>query len=45
MERLQDLVGQGFMMAAELVTCRVPEDPASTLPAGGYVVSYAVFYE
>jgi hypothetical protein len=35
----------GFMMAAELEACRVPEDPAPPTPAEGYVVSFTVFYE
>jgi hypothetical protein len=38
-EHLQNLVSQGYMMAAELVTCRVPEDPASPVQSGGYVVA------
>jgi hypothetical protein len=33
------------MMVAELATRHVPEDPASPMPAGGYVVACAVFYE
>jgi hypothetical protein len=33
------------MTVAELVTCRVPEDPASRAPAGGYVMARAAFYE
>jgi ribulose bisphosphate carboxylase small subunit len=28
-EHLQNLVSQGYIMAMELATCRVPEDPAS----------------
>jgi hypothetical protein len=44
-EHLQNLVSQVFMMAAELVTCHVPEDPASPVPVGGYVVAYMAFYE
>jgi hypothetical protein len=44
-EHLQNLVSQGFMMAAELVTCHVPKDPASLVLVGGYVVAYAAFYE
>jgi hypothetical protein len=28
-EDLQNLMSQGYMTAAELATCRVPEDPAS----------------
>jgi hypothetical protein len=44
-EHLQKLVSQGYMMVAELATCRVPEDPASPIQAGGYVVACVVFYE
>jgi hypothetical protein len=45
MAHLQDLVSQGFMTMVELVTYHVPEDPASPVPAGGYIVAYTVFYE
>jgi hypothetical protein len=34
-EHLQNLVSQGYMIAAELATCCVPEDPASPALAGG----------
>jgi hypothetical protein len=43
-EHLQNLVSHGYMIVAELPTCRVPEDPASPNPAGGYVMAYAAFY-
>jgi hypothetical protein len=33
------------MMAAELATCRLPEDPASAVPAGAYIVACVAFYE
>jgi hypothetical protein len=33
------------MMVAELAACRVPEDPASPIQAGGYVVACTAFYE
>jgi hypothetical protein len=33
------------MTVAELATCRMPEDPASPMPMGGYVVTYAKFNE
>jgi hypothetical protein len=33
------------MIAAELATCCVPEDPASPPPVGGYVMACMVFYE
>jgi hypothetical protein len=33
------------MTAAELVTYRVPEDPASLILTGGYVVACTAFYE
>jgi hypothetical protein len=42
---LHDLVNQGFMMAVELATYRVPEDPASPASAEEYIVVFAVFYE
>jgi hypothetical protein len=44
-EHLQTLVSQGYMMAAELTTCRVPEDPASPILGGWYVMACVVFYE
>jgi hypothetical protein len=44
-EHLQNLISQGYMIATELATCRVPEDPASPAPAGGYIVVSAAFYE
>jgi hypothetical protein len=33
------------MTTAELATCRVLEDPASPILAGGYIVPCAAFYE
>jgi hypothetical protein len=33
------------MTMVELTTCRVPEDPASPVQEGGYVVVRATFYE
>jgi hypothetical protein len=44
-EHLQKLVSQGYMTVAELATCRVPEDPASPIQVGGYIVACVVFYE
>jgi hypothetical protein len=44
-EHLQNLMPQGFMTMAELMTCRVPEDLASHVPAGGYIMAYAAFYD
>jgi hypothetical protein len=46
-EHLQHLVSQEYMTMAELATCRVPEDPASPIQAGGggYVVACATFFE
>jgi hypothetical protein len=38
-------MSQGFMMAMELVTCHVREDPASPVPSEGYVVACVMFYE
>jgi hypothetical protein len=41
-----NLVGQGYMTVAELATCRVPEDPAAPVQAGGgYIMVCAAFYE
>jgi hypothetical protein len=42
---LQKLMKHGFMVAAELEACHVPEDPTSPAHAEGYVVSFVVFYE
>jgi hypothetical protein len=44
-EHLQNLMSQEFMIATELGTCRVPADPASPAPVGGYVMACAAFYE
>jgi hypothetical protein len=33
------------MKAAELVACRVLEDPAFPMPVEGYMVSFVAFYE
>jgi hypothetical protein len=44
-EHLQNLMSQEFMMAAELTSHHVLEDPASPVPTGGYVVACTVFYE
>jgi hypothetical protein len=38
-------MSHGFMMAVELATRPVPEDPASPEPAGGYVVACMAFYD
>jgi hypothetical protein len=40
----QKLVKQGFMMVAELMACRVLEDPTFPAPVEGYVVSFMAFY-
>jgi hypothetical protein len=42
---LQKLVKQGFMMAMELVACRMLEDPMFPAPAEGCVVSLVASYE
>jgi hypothetical protein len=42
---MQNLVIQGYMIAAELATYRVPEDHVSPAAAGGYIVAYVAFYE
>jgi hypothetical protein len=44
-EHLQNLVSQGYITTAELVTCHMPNDPSSPVLAGGYAVSCATFYE
>jgi hypothetical protein len=40
---LQKLMKHGFMVAAELEACCVPEDPMFPAPAEGYMVSVVVF--
>jgi hypothetical protein len=42
---LQDLMSQGFLTATELATYHVPEDPASLMPVGGYMVACMALYE
>jgi hypothetical protein len=44
-EYLQNLISRGYMMMAELTACRVPEDPASPVQTGGYIVACTAFYE
>jgi hypothetical protein len=47
-EHLQNLVCQGYKMAMEIATCRVPKDPASPIQAGGwggYIVACVTFNE
>jgi hypothetical protein len=44
-EHLQNLMSQRYMMAVELATCCVLEDPASPFLTGRYVMACAVFYE
>jgi hypothetical protein len=44
-EHLQNLVSLGYMTATELATYRVPKDPASPVPAEGYVIVCTAFYE
>jgi hypothetical protein len=38
-------MSEAFMMAMELMTFRVPEDPASLVSTEGCVMSYVLFYE
>jgi hypothetical protein len=33
------------MRVVEFVTCHLPEDPASPMPAGGYMVACMTFYK
>jgi hypothetical protein len=44
-EHLQNLMSQGYMIAMELATCRVSEDPTSPTLVGGYVVVCMMFYK
>jgi hypothetical protein len=44
-EHLQNLVGQGYMIAVELATCRVPADPTSPTLIGGYIMVCTTFFE
>jgi hypothetical protein len=44
-EHPQNPVSRGYMIAAELATCPMPEDPASLAPVGGYVMACAMFYK
>jgi hypothetical protein len=44
-EHLQNLMSQGYMIAVELATCRVLEDPTSPALVRGYVVACTAFYE
>jgi hypothetical protein len=44
-EHLQNLVSQGHMIAVELATYRVPANPASLAPVGGYVMGCTMFFE
>jgi hypothetical protein len=44
-EHLQNLVSQGCMTIVDQATCRVPADPVSPIPVGGYVVACLMFYE
>jgi hypothetical protein len=44
-EHLKNLISQGYMIAAELATSRMPEDPSSPTPVRGYVVVCMAFYK
>jgi hypothetical protein len=44
-EHLQNLMSQGFMTAVELLTYHVPENPASPVPVGAYIVACVMVYE
>jgi hypothetical protein len=44
-EHLQNLISQRYMIAVELATYHVPEDPTSPALVGGYVVECVAFYE
>jgi hypothetical protein len=43
-DHMQNLMSQEYMITAKLTTCRVPEDPASPILVGGYVVTCTTFY-
>jgi hypothetical protein len=42
---LEELMKNGFMLAAELEAYQVPMDPTLLAHAEGYVVSFTAFYE
>jgi hypothetical protein len=44
-EHLQNLLSQGYMMVADLETCRMPEVPASPVSIGRYVMARVAFYD
>jgi hypothetical protein len=44
-EHLQNLMSLGSMTAVELATCRVPDDHACPILAGGYIMACTTFYE
>jgi hypothetical protein len=44
-ENLQNLMSQGYLIAVGLANCRVPEDPVSPAPMGGYILACTMFYE
>jgi hypothetical protein len=44
-EHLQNLMSQGYMTVVKLTTCCMPDDPASPIHAGGYVVACVAIYE
>jgi hypothetical protein len=44
-KHLQNLISQGYMIAAELATCHIPVDLASPAPVAGYVMACVMLYE
>jgi hypothetical protein len=44
-EDLQNLMSQGYMTVAEFMTCRMHEEPASPVQAGGHTMVCTAFYE
>jgi hypothetical protein len=44
-EHLEKLMRQGYMIAAELATCRVSEDLASPALVGGYIMACVAISE
>jgi hypothetical protein len=44
-QHLQNLVSLGYRTTAELATYRVPKDPTSPVPVGGYIMANLAFFE
>jgi hypothetical protein len=44
-QHLHNLMSKEYMTTVELAACRVPEDAASPVQVGGYVMACTAFYE